>query len=69
MVQAENEFGSYVAQRPDIPLETHKKYSATIRQQLLDAGFDIPMFTSDGSWLFKGVPLRVRYLLPTVRIT
>lgn len=54
MVQAENEFGSYVAQRKDIPLEVHKKYAAQIRQQLLDAGFDIPMFTSDGSWLFKG---------------
>ena len=54
MVQAENEFGSYVAQRPDIPLDQHKKYSSAIRQQLLDAGFDIPMFTSDGTWLFKG---------------
>ena len=54
MVQAENEFGSYVSQRKDIPLATHKKYSAAIRQQLLDAGFDIPMFTSDGSWLFEG---------------
>ena len=53
MVQAENEFGSYVAQRPDIPLETHKQYSAAIRQELLDAGFDIPMFTSDGDWLLK----------------
>ena len=54
MVQAENEFGSYVAQRKDIPLETHRTYSAKIRQQLLDAGFDVPMFTSDGSWLFQG---------------
>lgn len=54
MVQAENEFGSYVAQRPDIPLEVHKKYSVAIRKELLDAGFDIPMFTSDGSWLFEG---------------
>jgi len=54
MVQAENEFGSYVSQRKDIPLEEHKKYSSAIRQQLIDAGFDIPMFTSDGSWLFKG---------------
>lgn len=54
MVQAENEFGSYVSQRSDIPLETHKRYSAAIRQTLLDAGFDVPMFTSDGSWLFKG---------------
>lgn len=54
MVQAENEFGSYVSQRPDIPLVEHKRYSAAIRQTLIDAGFDIPMFTSDGSWLFEG---------------
>ncbi len=54
MVQAENEFGSYVAQRPDIPLEEHKRYSSAIRQMLTEAGFDIPMFTSDGSWLFQG---------------
>ena len=54
MVQAENEFGSYVSQRPDIPLAEHKRYSTAIRQTLLDAGFDIPMFTSDGSWLFEG---------------
>ena len=54
MVQAENEFGSYVNQRPDIPLAEHKRYSAAIRQALIDAGFDIPMFTSDGSWLFEG---------------
>jgi beta-galactosidase len=54
MVQAENEFGSYVSQRQDIPLAMHRKYSAAIRQELLDAGFDIPMFTADGSWLFKG---------------
>ncbi len=54
MVQAENEFGSYVVQRKDIPLAEHKKYNAAICQQLKDVGFDIPMFTSDGSWLFEG---------------
>ena len=54
MVQAENEFGSYVSPRPDIPLAAPKRYSAAIPQTLLDAGFDIPMFTSDGSWLFEG---------------
>lgn len=54
MVQAENEFGSYVAQRPDITLAQHKAYSAAIRKQLIEAGFDVPMFTSDGSWLFQG---------------
>ena len=54
MVQVENEFGSYVAQRKDISLEDHKKYSAAIKQQLIDAGFDVPLFTSDGSSLFDG---------------
>jgi beta-galactosidase len=54
MVQAENEFGSYVAQRKDIPLQQHKIYSAAIRQELLDAGFNIPTYTADGSWLFEG---------------
>lgn len=54
MVQVENEFGSYVAQRKDIPLEEHKKYSAAIHQMLLDAGINVPLFTSDGSWLFEG---------------
>ncbi|HEY5406137.1 MAG TPA: glycoside hydrolase family 35 protein [Ginsengibacter sp.] len=54
MVQAENEFGSYVAQRKDISLEDHKAYSAAIKQELVEAGFDVPLFTSDGSWLFNG---------------
>ncbi|WP_329903707.1 glycoside hydrolase family 35 protein [Porphyromonas pogonae] len=54
MVQVENEFGSYVAQRPDIPLEEHRAYNAAIKKQLIEAGFDVPTFTSDGSWLFKG---------------
>ena len=54
MVQAENEFGSYVSQRKDIPLEEHRSYNAKIVQQLKTAGFEVPMFTSDGSWLFEG---------------
>ncbi len=54
MVQCENEFGSYVSQRTDIPMEEHRRYNAKIKQQLIDAGFDVPMFTSDGSWLFEG---------------
>ena len=54
MVQVENEFGSYVAQRKDIPLEEHKKYITAIKKELLDAGFDVPLFTSDGSSLFNG---------------
>lgn len=54
MVQAENEFGSYVAQRKDIPLEEHRKYNAAIKKTLEEAGFTVPLFTSDGSWLFEG---------------
>lgn len=54
MVQVENEFGSYVAQRKDISLEDHRRYSAAIKQQLIDGGFDVPLFTSDGAWLFNG---------------
>lgn len=54
MVQCENEFGSYVSQRQDIPLEEHRAYNAKIKQQLADAGFNVPLFTSDGSWLFEG---------------
>lgn len=54
MVQCENEFGSYVSQRKDIPLEEHRRYNATIKQQLADAGFEVPLFTSDGTWLFEG---------------
>ncbi|WP_443936549.1 glycoside hydrolase family 35 protein [Pedobacter sp. MW01-1-1] len=53
MVQGENEFGSYVSQRKDISLEEHQKYSAAVFQQLKDVGFNVPFFTSDGSWLFK----------------
>lgn len=54
MVQVENEFGSYVSQRKDIPLEEHKKYSAAIHSMLNEAGFEVPFFTSDGSSLFEG---------------
>jgi len=54
MVQVENEFGSYAAQREDIPLEEHRAYNKKIYEQLKEVGFDIPMFTSDGSWLFAG---------------
>nr|WP_228406438.1 beta-galactosidase family protein [Chryseobacterium sp. AG844] len=54
MVQAENEFGSYVAQRKDIPLEEHREYSHKIKDVLLKSGISVPLFTSDGSSLFKG---------------
>ncbi len=54
MVQGENEFGSYVSQRKDISLEDHKKYSEAVFKQLQEVGFNVPFFTSDGSWLFEG---------------
>lgn len=53
MVQAENEFGSFAVQRPDITLEAHKRYAAKLTAQVKAAGFNVPTFTSDGSWLFK----------------
>jgi beta-galactosidase len=54
MMQAENEFGSYVVLRKDISLQAHRAYSAAIKKELEEAGFNIPFFTSDGSSLFKG---------------
>ena len=54
MIQAENEFGSYVAKRKDIPLTEHKQYSLAIKKQLIGVGVTVPLFTSDGSWLFQG---------------
>ena len=63
MVQAENEFGSYVSQRKDVPLEKHRSYNEKIKEQLLAYGIDVPLFTSDGSWLFKGGS--IKGVLPT----
>ena len=54
MVQVENEFGSYVAQRKDIPLAEHRAYNRAIYEILKSSGLDGPFFTSDGSWLFEG---------------
>lgn len=54
LVQVENEFGSYVSQRTDIPLDEHRAYNKKINEQLHNAGFDVPFFTSDGAWLFDG---------------
>lgn len=63
MVQVENEFGSYVSQRPDIPMAEHLSYNAKIKDQLEKAGFDVPLFTSDGTWLFDGGA--IKGVLPT----
>ncbi|WP_076444013.1 glycoside hydrolase family 35 protein [Chryseobacterium sp. RU37D] len=54
MVQAENEFGSYVEQRKEISLQAHRRYSHKIKDMLLKHGITVPLFTSDGSSLFKG---------------
>ncbi|HUP14048.1 MAG TPA: beta-galactosidase, partial [Niastella sp.] len=48
MVQVENEFGSYVSQRQDIPLAEHRKYNEAIQQLLIGSGLTGPFFTSDG---------------------
>ena len=54
MVQAENEFGSYVSQTPEIKKEDHEAYKNKIHQMLKKTGFEEPFFTSDGTWLFEG---------------
>jgi beta-galactosidase len=43
MVQAENEYGSY---------GSDSAYKEFHRKTLVDAGIDVPLFTSDGDWLF-----------------
>ena len=53
LVQVENEFGSYISQRKDIPIEDHRIYYLSIKKLLEDAGFDVPFFTSDASSLFN----------------
>ena len=58
MVQVENEFGSYVSQRKDIPMEEHRRYNEAIRQILMGSGLTGPFFTSDGSGLFDGGSLQ-----------
>lgn len=63
LVQVENEFGSYVDQRKDIPLEEHQKYYTAIKQMLEGAGLEGPFFTSDGAWLFQGGA--IKGVLPT----
>lgn len=50
MAQVENEYGSFGRDRD---------YMETIKQQMLDAGFDLPLFTADGAGprYFEGGPL------------
>ncbi|MDF1546393.1 MAG: beta-galactosidase [Bacteroidales bacterium] len=54
MFQIENEFGSYISQRTDIPTSDHRTYYMAIKQMLTDVGFEVPFFASDGTWLFDG---------------
>ncbi|WP_255594980.1 beta-galactosidase family protein [Lysobacter sp. BMK333-48F3] len=50
MMQVENEYGSYGRDRD---------YMATAKRQMIEAGFDLPLFTSDGAGphYFEGGPL------------
>ena len=54
LTQVENEFGSWVAQRKDIPLEAHLRYTAKIKAILIASGLKPPFYTSDGRTLFTG---------------
>ncbi len=53
MVQVENEYGSFVEQR-QIPLPDAHAYTIALKKDLREAGIDVPLFTADGDWLFKG---------------
>ncbi len=53
MVQVENEFGSYASQQKEVSIEQHREYYLKIYDVLKNAGFNVPLFTSDGSWLFQ----------------
>ena len=46
MVQVENEYGSYAAQRQTAFVD--QVYKGRIRDMIREAGFDVPLFTSDG---------------------
>ncbi len=54
MVQAENEFGLFAFQRKDISDQSHQSYLGKIVKQIKDAGFDVPMYTSDVTDFFGG---------------
>lgn len=54
LVQVENEFGSYVAQKKNISEEQHRQYRYAMLKMLEEEGFDAPKFTADGDWLFNG---------------
>ncbi len=53
MVQVENEYGSYVIQQ-HIPKEVAHAYTDSIKHFLREAGINVPMYTADGTWAFKG---------------
>ncbi len=63
LMQTENEFGSYVYQRKDIPSAQHDSYNTAIKNMLIAAGATVPLFTSDGTVFFKGGS--VKGILPT----
>lgn len=63
MVQVENEFGSYVEQQKNVDINKHQRYYRSVLQLIKDAGFDVPLFTSDGTWLFKNGA--IKDVLPT----
>ncbi|MFT3738364.1 MAG: beta-galactosidase [Breznakibacter sp.] len=52
MVQVENEFGSYADQQKSVSAREHQAYYHAVWNLLKEAGFDVPLFTSDGTWLF-----------------
>ncbi len=48
LTQVENEYGSF---------GNDKVYEGAIEKMIRDAGFDVPLFTADGDWLFQNAAL------------
>ena len=49
MVQVENEFGSFYRKFNSVTKQGHRRYMNAIRDLIMEAGFDVPLYTVDGS--------------------
>ena len=61
MVQAENEFGSYVEQRKDIPIEQHKAYSlARVEKSFIIISYHQALSLLQPPWITAKFPFGTR---------
>ncbi|HAY3536226.1 TPA: beta-galactosidase [Elizabethkingia anophelis] len=54
MFQVENEFGHFVSSHPEIPLNEHQAFIDKTKEQFIEAGVTVPLFTCNGATLNKG---------------